>query len=409
MWKSKMPIDRIVEIRSRGIAYLGVGAIKKIDDITKELKDRGIGKVLVMSGRHSYKSTGAWDYVEAAFKKYGIDYQLYNKVTPNPTVDQVDEAAAIGKELGAGAVLSIGGGSPIDAGKSVAALLVYKDKTARDLYELKFVPKEAVPIIAVNTTHGTGTEVDRFAVVSIPEKEYKPAIAYDCLYPMYAIDDPALTVKLSPNQTRYVSIDAINHVVEAATTVVASPYSIDLAKDTIELVAEYLPAALEDPNDLTARYFLMYASMIAGIAFDNGLLHFTHALEHPLSAVKPELSHGLGLSMLLPSVIETIYPAVPEVLATILKPLVPGLEGTPNEAKKAAEGVEKWLFSVGVEQKLTDEGYSEKDVEKLTNLAMTTPSLDGLLSIAPVNADKEAVASIYKNSLYPCSKKVAVK
>lgn len=408
MWKSKLPIDRIVEIRSRGIAYLGVGAITKIDDISKDLKERGIDKVLVMSGRSSYKSTGAWDYVESAFKKYGIDYMLYNKVTPNPTVDQVDEATAMGKEFGAAAILSIGGGSPIDAGKSVAILLKYADKTARDLYELKFTPKDAAPIVAINTTHGTGTEVDRFAVVSIPEKEYKPAIAYDCIYPMYAIDDPALTVKLSPNQTRYVSIDAINHVVEAATSAVASPYSINLAQETIKLVAEYLPAALENPEDLTARYYLLYASMIAGISFDNGLLHFTHALEHPLSAVKPDLSHGLGLSMLLPSVIQAIYPAVPEVLATILEPLVPGLEGVPEEANKAAEGVEKWLFSVGVESKLLDEGYSEQDIEKLTNLAMTTPSLDGLLSIAPVEADRETVASIYRNSLSAYTKKSVV-
>lgn len=103
-------------------------------------------------------------------EKENITYILYNEVTPNPTVDQVDEAARMGNELGAKAVIGIGGGSPIDAAKSVAILLEYKDKTARDIYEFKFTPEKAAPVIAINLTHGTGTEGDRFAVVSIPEK-----------------------------------------------------------------------------------------------------------------------------------------------------------------------------------------------------------------------------------------------
>ena len=139
------------------------------------------------------------------------------------------------------------------------------------------------------------------------EKNYKPAIAYDCIYPEFAIDDPDLMTGLSAKQTRYVSIDAVNHVVEAATSIVASPYSITLAREVIELVGKYLPKAIENPSDKTARYYLCYAAMIAGVCFDNGLLHYTHALEHPLSAMKPDFSHGLGLAILLPAVIKNIF------------------------------------------------------------------------------------------------------
>jgi alcohol dehydrogenase len=399
MWEQGIDINEVREIRTKTLLYFGVGAIAKIADIAQALKAKGIDKVIVMTGRGAYKATGAWDYVTAAFEKAGIEYVLYNKVTPNPDDAMVDEATAIGREFGAQAVLAIGGGSPIDAGKSVAVLLKYTDKTAQELYELTFAPQEAAPVVAINLTHGTGTEVDRFAVVSIPAKDYKPAIAYDCLYPLYSIDDPGLTTKLSPAQTRYVSVDAVNHVIEAATSKAASPFTIGLAKETIRLVAEYLPKASANPEDLVARYYLMYASMIAGVAFDNGLLHFTHALEHPLSGVKPDLSHGLGLSMLLPAVIKTIYPAMPEVLADILSPVVAGLKGDAAEAVTAAHGVETWLKKVGVPEKLTDEGYSEADVEKLTELAMTTPSLDLLLSMAPVDAGKETIATIYRESL----------
>ena len=399
MWEDKIDINQVVEIRAKTTTFFGVGAINKMEDVAKNLSSRGIKKVIVMTGKSSHIKTGAWDVTKKALEANGIEYLLYSKVTPNPTVEQVDEATAEAKSFGAQAVIAIGGGSPIDAAKSVAILISYPERNATELYELKFAPDTAVPLVAINLTHGTGTEVDRFAVVSIPSKEYKPAIAYDCIYPIYAIDDPALMTKLPAEQTLYVSVDAINHVVEASTTIVTNPFAILLAKETIRLVAKYLPIAVKEPENLTARYYLLYASLIAGTSFDNGLLHFTHALEHPLSAVKPELAHGLGLSMLLPAVVKEIYPASGEVLAEIFEPILPGFKGTADEADKAYTEIRKWLNEIGVTSSLKDEGFDESMVEKLVNLAFETPSLDGLLAIAPVKATREAVRNIYTNSL----------
>ncbi len=401
MWEKDVDINEVKELRTRTLIYFGVGAINKINDISKELKNKGVDKVIVMSGKNAYKATGAWDVVEKAFKDVGIGYVNYDKVTPNPTTDHVNEAAKMAKDFDAKAVIAIGGGSPTDAGKSVAILLEYPDKSAEELIEGKFNVTKAVPIVSINLTHGTGTETNRFAVVSNLAKNFKPVIAYDCIYPTYAIDDPQLMTKLSPKQTRFVSIDAVNHVVEAATTTVASPYSITLAKEVVELVAKYLPKALENPEDLEARYFLAYAATMGGVAFDNGLLHYTHALEHPLSGVKPELSHGLGLAMLLPAVVKTIYPKKSYILADVLAPIVPDLNGNPDEAEKAAKGVEKWLKSVGVSEKLEDEGFTENDVEKLVKLTFDTPSLGGLLSVGPCGNGEEVVREIYKASLKP--------
>ena len=399
MWEKGFDVNQVLEIRTRTSVFFGAGAIKKIDFIAEDLKAKGYDKVIVMSGRNAYKSTGAWDYVEKALIKHGIGYINYDKVTPNPTTISVNEALGAAREFGAKAVISIGGGSPTDAGKSLAILLENPGKTCDDLYEFKFVPEKAAPIVAINLTHGTGSETNRFAVVTIPDKNYKPAIAYDCIYPMYAIDDPALMTKLSPKQTRYVSIDAVNHVVEAATSKVASPYTVTLAREVINLVSKYLPVVIDKPEDIEARYYLTYAAMMAGVCFDNGLLHYTHALEHPLSAVKPELSHGLGLAMLLPSVVKNIYPAKADVLAYIFEPIVPGLSSDGSDAQKAADGVYKWLSSVGVSEKLGAEGFAENDVDNLVNLAFTTPSLDGLLAMAPTDATKETVAEIYRTSL----------
>lgn len=399
MWSQDININEIKEIRTRTTVYFGVGAITKIADIAKDLKTRGIDKIIVVSGRGAYKSTGAWDHVEKALKDNNIGYVNYDKVTPNPTTHHVDEAAKMARDFGAKGVIAIGGGSPIDAGKSVAILLEYHDKNCNQLYEGEFVAEHAVPVVAINLTHGTGTETNRFAVVTIPEKDFKPAIAYDCIYPLFSIDDPALMTKLSPEQTRYVSIDAINHVVEAATSKAASPFAVTLARETIKLVAKYLPVALRYPDDIEARYFLTYAAMLGGVCFDNGLLHYTHALEHPLSALKPELSHGLGLAILLPAVIKNIYDEKPNILADILKPIAPLLKGEIGEAEIAGKTVERWLFEVGVTQKLEDEGFTESDISKLVELTFTTPSLSLLLSMAPNEATKERVTSIFKDAL----------
>lgn len=399
MWEKDINIHEVKEIRTRTSVFFGVGAIQKIHDIAKDIKSKGIDKVIVMSGKHAYKSTGAWDVVEAALKENSIGYINFDQVTPNPNTHHVNDAAKMAREFGAKAVISIGGGSPTDAGKSVAILLEYPDKNADDIYEFKFTPTKAAPVISINLTHGTGSETNRFAVVTNLEKNFKPAIAYDCIYPTYAIDDPQLMTKLSPKQTRYVSIDAVNHVVEAATSTVASPYSITLAKQVVELVAKYLPKAIANPEDLEARYFLCYAAMMGGVSFDNGLLHYTHALEHPLSAVKPDLSHGLGLAILLPAVVKTIYKDKAATLADVLAPIVPGLKGDVSEADKAADGVYAWLKSVDVPEKLEDMGFKAEDVDKLTDLVFTTPSLEGLINIGPSGNSREVVRKIYEDSL----------
>ncbi len=399
MWQNDINVNEVREIRVKTTAFLGVGAIEKIEFIAGELVKKGIDKVIVISGKNAYKKTGAWDYVVKALDNNKIGYVQYDEVTPNPEVKHVDDATKIARDFGAKAVIAIGGGSPIDAGKIVAALIEYPDKNATELCDLSFPIEKAAPIIAINLTHGTGTEVDRFSVVSIPEKNYKPAIAADPLYPLYAIDDPALMVGLPLNQTTYVSIDAINHVVEACSTTVTNPFAILLAQETVKLVVENLPKVQKNPNDLEGRYFLAYASMIAGTSFDNGLLHITHALEHPLSGVKSDITHGLGLAILLPSVVKHIYEVKKNTLYTVLKPMLGDLKFENATAEQVANKVKEWLISVGVKETLKDLGFNEGHLDQLTKLAFDTPGLAGLLAISPVTADEKTVREIYSESL----------
>ena len=399
MWKKAIDITDVREIRTRVTIYFGVGAIKEIDRILKKLKSQNIDNLLVVTGANSYKVSGAWDFVDKALKDNDIKYVLSSNIEPNPTTTQVNAARNLGVKHGVKAVLAIGGGSVIDATKSIAILLKYPDKTGRELFEKTFVPEKAVPVIAVNLTHGTGTETDRFAVVTIPETQNKAAIGYDFIYPMYSIDDPALMTKLSAEQTLYVTIDALNHVIESATTNNTNIFSLTLCKETVRLIKQYLPDVLANPEDLTARYYLTSAAMIAGIAFDSTGLHITHALAKFINTLKPDFPHGLSLAMLLPAVLRQIYPQKAEIIADLLSPIIPNLTGNPDEAEEVALKTEKWLFDLGLNKKLSDEGITEEDADKLTEICMNFPALKDLQVVTPMEITRESVLRIYKESL----------
>jgi len=402
-WEDRVNISSVVELSTAVRIFLGAGALQKITTIAGDLRKDGIEKIIITTDETVYAIAGIEDVVVKALNEKGISCIVFSGVQPNPTVDIIDEAARMGTDFGAQAVIGIGGGSHIDTAKSAAVLMHgdYRHRCARELYEHTFAADKALPIVAINTTHGTGSEISCVAVATIEEKGLKPGIVSRSLYPRFAVEDPTLTCTLPPNQTTYTSLDAVNHALEAATTAVTSPYSIMLSREAVRLVAEYLPKVQKDPENVRARYFLMYASFIATISADNALLHITHALEHPLSALNPGVHHGLGLAILLPSVIKTIYPAQPEVLAEILRPIVPDLKGIAQEATAAAGAVEQWLAGIGVKQKLGDLGFTQQDIHRLVELAQTTPTLDVLLSVAPVQATPALLRQIYTDSFAP--------
>jgi alcohol dehydrogenase class IV len=393
--------SKVVELRCGSVNYFGIGAIEHLPEIMERYKKMGISRVAIITGRSSYRKSGVWEKIKPLLEALNIEYAHYDGIKANPTVEQLDDAVKMVKEIQPQAVVGIGGGSPLDSSKAVAVLLRHPDRTARDLYRKRFTPLEALPVVAVNLTHGTGSEVDRYAVATIPEDKDKSGIGFDCIYPQYAIDDPTFTLTLSLRKVLYTSLDTLNHAIEAATTTLASAYTVMLAREVVELVARWLPVAVDDLSNLEARYWLLYASVLGGIAIDCAVVHLTHPMEHTLSAVRPELAHGLGLSILLPSVIKTIYPAKGDVLSQILKPIVPKLKGTPKEAKDAAKAVEEWIFSLGVKEKLHDVGFSEEDIPELVKYLKKAQEGGGSLSLSPVPVDDELLRQIYYESLSP--------
>jgi alcohol dehydrogenase len=396
-WEGKVDIHRIFVLQpTRPQTFFGVGALARLDGILAGLAAAGRNKVLVVTDAVAYRASGAWDTVRPMLDRH-VAWHHFDGVRPNPTYANCEAAAACGRELEATAVLAIGGGSAMDTAKTAAVLLAHPRKKAVDFYEKGSPVTGSLPLIAVNTSHGTGSEVGSFAVAQ-SDGEEKPAIRSPHLYPVQTIEDPALTVSLPVKQTVATSMDALSHALEAATAVTASPHSIALAREAVRLVAAFLPTAIVQPGNLAARYWLMYASAAAGMGFDLGLLHVGHALEHAMSALNADIPHGEGLGILLPAVLREIYPAAPEVLADILAPIAPGLAGRPGEAGEAVDRVREWLAAIG--QPTTMGAYfTGVDVPALTRMALKSSLSKMLLPLAPIRVDCGVVERIFQHSL----------
>jgi len=377
----------------RTTLFFGIDAIHSFEKIAKYIVTQDLSPLLIITGKSSYKKCGAWNVVKEILESYEIEYAHYDGVSSNPTIEMVQTAFEFGRGIGAKSVLGIGGGSVIDVSKATAVLIANKDISARELYLKRPQVNPAVPIFAINTTHGTGTEVDRFAVATIPEERAKISIAYDSIYPTFSIDDPSLTTKLPRDQTIYVTIDALSHALESMTSKYSNPFTVNLATQASHRIFENLPKALDHPEDVEVRYWLLYASMIAGITLDNSRAHLAHALEHPISAVKPEVPHGLGLALLLPVVIEKAYEAFPDVLSVALRPIANDLRGLPEEGKKARKALEEWISSLGLDKKLSDLGFCEEDVDELARIALKT--MKYLIGMAPFEVSDDMLKRMY--------------
>ncbi|TNJ28776.1 Alcohol dehydrogenase 3 [Giardia muris] len=396
-------ITKLVHGTSKGL-FLGYGAIQKFGEIIDDLKPSCIGFV---TSSTAYKRCGAWDVIETAMNERGIPHLLYDKISTNPMVEMIDEAVALfrSKYDENFVVCSIGGGSPGDSAKSIAVLLAHPEANAnaRALYMGTFTAERRAKLVMVNITHGTGTECDMFAVASIltgEEYPFKPALATPVIYPDYSIDDVNAMLSMSADMIRFTSIDALNHVMEAATTICSTPYSCTLAREVVLLVHRYLPIALKDPQHRRARYWLTYAAAIAGMAFDESLLHLTHALEHTLSAYKPHLIHGQGLALLQPAVLKHIWPKVCGLMPDLFRPILGSLQGTPEEAQKAFDRMRAFHNKVGFTGTLADLGFSKDDIDVLTEATWACPGMMGLLALSPVPCEKEDARRIFQEAFY---------
>jgi len=352
--------------------------------------------VFIVTSRRAARVSGALDDVLSILTKLGVKYEHYDGVVPNPSTRIANDVGERVWRFGAEAIVAIGGGSVIDVAKIASIIAECGGKAEEYIKRVREVCA-ALPVAAINLTHGTGSEINRYAVATIEETHEKLSVASDHIYPAISIDDPRYLKTLPKNQTIYTSLDALYHAIEAATTKTSSPYTVMLGEEVVKLIAKWLPVALQQPENLEARYWLLYASMLAGIAIDHGRTHLVHAMEHALSGLKPELAHGAGLAILGPHIVIHIYRAMPEVMHRLLRHLDPSLEPTPDHAEKASEALARFQRSVGFTERLSDYGFTPEHFDTVARLTMESTRY--LIDLAPFNVTVDMLKEVYAKAL----------
>lgn len=404
MWTEGIDIFETRLLRMGSQVYFGCGSIGRIDEVLEEMKKKGAEKLLLATGKNSYRRCGGFQILQDAFVRHNIQFFHYDGISANPAGEEIDDIVQKCRKEKVQGVLAMGGGSVINAGKIISVLLAMESSArAEALFTEEAAFSRALPLAVINLTHGTGSEVTPFAVLHI-RKSLTPLISSPFFYPDWAIDDPMLTCSLPKEESKYVTMEALNYAIESAASRESNVLSILFAKETVRLIVKYLPLAEKNPQDLTARYFLMFAALLAGAAYDNSHHRITRTpIQHPVSTLKPELPHGQGLTAILPACIKEAYPRNGKVLSRILQPISPDLTGNVEEAESAAFAMENWLTASGMPGTLQDIGFVREDIDALVEASFQSPTLSLLLTVTPTEGSKSAVRALFDDAFTPGS------
>ena len=254
-------------------------------------------KALIVTGGTSIKKFGYLSRLEEQLNKANISYVLFDKILPNPIKEHVMEAAAIVKKEKCDFIIGIGGGSSIDSSKSIAIMSTndgdYWDYIFGGTGKGKSIPNEPLPVVAITTTAGTGTEADPWTVITSGKE--KIGFGYDKTYPFLSIVDPELMKTVPPKLTAYQGFDALFHSTEGYINKIANEMSDLFALKSIELIGKSLSKAVANGNDEEARENVAMANTLSGIVESVSSCTAEHSIEHALSAYYPKLEHGAGL------------------------------------------------------------------------------------------------------------------
>jgi len=275
----------------------GIGCF---DEMLEDIALLGRRWYVVTTRGGSMERYGWIPRLREAAEKYGAEIKVCRCVSTNPTTAQADEAYRDASLFRATVVIGIGGGSAIDVAKAVAAGIASKAKPS-ELYRKARPIRGSVPLVAIPSTHGTGSEVDGFAVLSDEETKSKAAIVSGMIKPKIAVVDPRLTRTLPQPLAGATVVDAFSHAIESYVANNASTLSRGFAREALIAIGRGLRLLDERGwNDLGVREWFHYASMMAGVAIDLSRTTLLHALEHPISFYHPDIHHGIGLALLLP-------------------------------------------------------------------------------------------------------------
>jgi alcohol dehydrogenase len=274
----------------------GAGTLARLGELGAELGSR----VLLVTDK-GLKAAGHEDQATESLKAAGLQVTIFDDVHPNPTTDDVDRGLALARESNVDLIIGLGGGSSMDAAKGVNFLLTNGGQMA-DYWGIGKASKPMLPMIAVPTTAGTGSEAQSFALIANAETHMKMACGDKKAACRIALLDPELTVTMPSTVTAVTGIDAVSHAVETYVTTKRNTVSQLFSRHSWGLLARAFPQVRQNPHDLETRGAMLVGAHLAGAAIENSMLGATHALANPLSA-HFGLTHGIAIGVMLPHVI----------------------------------------------------------------------------------------------------------
>jgi alcohol dehydrogenase class IV len=365
-----------------GRIFFGWGAASVLRDVAREFGPR----IFVCTDRNMVKA-GVCEIVLAQLAEGKAEVKVFDGGHPEVDRQTIERAAAAAQAFAPDVVIGLGGGSNLDLSKAVAILVKYPGQLSA-YYGENNIPGAITPVVAVPTTAGTGSEVSPVAVVADPERAMKIGIASRLLIPKWAVVDPALTVSCPASVTAHSGMDALAHAIESycakvrtdcspqAIFVGKNPVSDVLARKAITAIAAFLPVAVAQPNDRTAREEMALASLLAGMAFSAAGTAAVHALQYPVGEAT-HTPHGLGNAVLLPTVMKHITSSRIEEMAFIARALDPYLKSATDEeaAERAAGLVGELGARVGIPKGLRALGVKQEQLPQLAQMASTVKRL----------------------------------
>lgn len=363
---------------------LGANAVA---DAVSQMVSLGFKKALIVTDKPLVGLGYAADLTDQLRAK-GIDSAVFDDVKPNPTVANVNAGLQVLKAAQADCVISLGGGSPHDCAKGIALVATNGGKI-EDYEGLDQSAKPQLPLIAINTTAGTASEMTRFTIITDETRHVKMAIVDKHVTPYLSVNDPALMAGMPAELTAATGMDALTHAVEAYVSTAATPITDACALKAIELIARYLPTAVSEPKNAEAREQMAYAQFLAGMAFNNASLGYVHAMAHQLGGFY-DLPHGVCNALLLPHVQAFNQRAAKARLDEV------GAILTANHADLAGleviAAIQKLANMVGIPKSLRQLGVKEEDFPTLADNAMK--DVCGLTN--PVQPSKDEVVGIFQ-------------
>ena len=374
------------------VTLMGVGAHKEIG---KQIQTLGCKKPLIVTDK-GITGAGLTEKIVNLIKEdVGVECPVYDETIPNPTDKNVHDGIEIYKNQGCDSIISLGGGSSHDCGKGIGILATNGGKI-NDYEGVDQSTKNMPPYIAVNTTAGTASEMTRFCIITDLSRKVKMAIVDWRVTPTVAINDPLLMQGMPPGLTAATGMDALTHAVEAYVSTIATPVTDACALKAIELVANYLRAAVANGADMVARDKMAYAEYLAGMAFNNASLGHVHAMAHQLGGFY-DLPHGVCNAILLPHVSAFNLIAKMDRFGDIAIAMGENIVGLSKRdaADRALESIRKLSADVGIPSGLEELGVKEEDLPTMAENAQKDAC--GLTN--PRCPTLEDVIQIYKNAL----------